>query len=325
MNKDNSGKIRIIAVGGPTASGKSALAIELAKRLSGEIVSYDSMQIYLGMNIGTAKPTADEMEGIPHHMIDVCEPDVDYSAADFAAGAAKAIEDITSRGKLPIICGGTGMYLDALLRPTSFSEAEGGSDTSDEIRRELAKFAELHGNEALHARLREVDPESADSIHPNNVKRVIRALEIYLVTGVTKTESDKKTVVGESPYDYTVVTLDYEDRNILYDRINRRVDIMLNDGLLVEADELYRSGKLKDGSTASQAIGYKELLLHLRDGLPLEFAVETLKKNTRNYAKRQITWFKRYDGISVIPDKDGKIRTAGELADEVIVKLHDLN
>lgn len=318
-------KIKILAVGGPTASGKSALALELARRLDGEIVSCDSMQVYRGMNIGTAKPTLEEMDGIPHHMIDVSDPDVDYSAADYADGAAKAIEDIVSRGKLPILCGGTGMYLDALLRPTSFSEAEGGTDSSDEIRRELAEFANKHGNEALHGKLREVDPMSADSIHPNNVKRVIRALEIYLVTGVTKTESDKKTVAGESPYDCTVITLDYEDRNILYDRINRRVDVMVEDGLLAEADELYRSGKLKEGTTAYQAIGYKELLLHLRDGLPLELAVETLKKNTRNYAKRQITWFKRYNGISIVPDKGGNMRTVSELADEVIAKLHNLN
>jgi len=318
-------KTKILAVGGPTASGKSALALELARRLDGEIVSCDSMQIYRGMNIGTAKPTAEEMGGIPHHMIDISEPDVDYSAADYAEGAGKAIENITSRGKIAIICGGTGMYLDALLRPTSFSEADSGTDSSDDIRRELAEFAASHGNEALHERLREVDPESADNIHPNNVKRVIRALEIYLVTGVTKTESDKKTLAGESPYDCAVITLDYEDRNILYGRINSRVDAMVEDGLLAETDELYRSGKLKDGTTAYQAIGYKELLLHLRDGIPLELAIETLKKNTRNYAKRQITWFKRYNGISIVPDKGGNMRTVSELADEVIAKLIDLN
>ena len=178
-------KPQILAVGGATASGKSALALELARRLDGEIVSCDSMQIYRGMDIGTAKPTSDEMAGIPHHMRDVCDPEVNYSAADYAAGAAAAIGDIVGRGKIPIICGGTGMYLDALLRPTSFSESSGISDLSDSLRSALQEFADTNGNEALHARLREVDPDSAEVIHPNNVKRVIRALEIYLKTGKT--------------------------------------------------------------------------------------------------------------------------------------------
>ena len=313
-------KTKIIAVGGATASGKSALALELARRLDGEIVSCDSMQIYVGMDIGTAKPTSDEMEGIPHHMIDVCNPEVNYSAADWAVGAAVAIDDIVSRGKMPIICGGTGMYLDALLRPTSFSETS-ANDSSEQLRRELQIFAETNGNEALHERLREVDPESADAIHPNNVKRVTRALEIYLTTGKTKTETDRESLIGESPYDCTVVTLDYCDREILYDRINRRVDIMVRDGLVEEVKKLYDEGKLPENSTASQAIGYKEMLLHVKGEASLEVASELIKKNTRNYAKRQITWFKRYNGISVVPDKSGIMKTLSDMADEVIEKL----
>lgn len=317
MNK----KTKIIAVGGPTASGKSALALELARRLNGEIVSCDSMQIYRGMDIGTAKPTVEEMDGISHHMIDVCDPETNYSAADWATGAAEAIDDIVARGKTPIICGGTGMYLDALLRPISFSDSSDNTEESERIREELLDFALKNGNLALHERLREVDPESAGAIHMNNVKRVIRALEIYLITGKTKTESDRESLAGESQYDCTVITLDYNDREILYDRINRRVDIMFTNGLLKEAESLYSAGKLKDDSTAAQAIGYKEILPYIKGEASLEYSLELLKKNTRNYAKRQITWFKRYDGISVVPDEGGMVKSVSELADEVISKL----
>ena len=314
-------KTKIIAVGGPTASGKSSLALSLAEELGGEIISCDSMQIYRGMDIGTAKPTADEMARVRHHMIDVCDPRVNFSAADWAEGAAKAIEGVTSRGCVPIICGGTGMYLDALLRPTAFSEGTTASDTSESFRREMQEFALEHGNDALHARLRAIDPESADAIHMNNVKRVIRALEIYHTTGKTKTEADRMTTVGDCPYDCRVITLDYEDRGILYDRIDRRVDVMLEDGLVSEIRSLLDTGALVRGTTAAQAIGYKEMLLYTDGDLSLEESAELIKKNTRNYAKRQITWFKRYPGISIVPDAGGRMKTLVELTRDAIEKI----
>ena len=314
-------KTKIIAVGGSTASGKSALALSLAEMLGGEIVSCDSMAVYRGMDIGTAKPTSAELARVPHHMINVCEPAVNFSAADWVEGAARAICDIASRGRLPIICGGTGMYLDALLRPCSFSSAEGGSDSSEKLREELRCFAKEHGNDALHARLREIDPEAAEATHPNNLKRVIRALEIYYTTGITKTESDRRTKDGEAPYDCRIVTLDYESRDVLYSRIDRRVDIMAEAGLADEVKKLYESALLPETSTAAQGIGYKEMLLYVKGALPVESAIDMIKKNTRNYAKRQITWFKRYRDISIVPDRDGMMRSADELACEVINRL----
>ncbi|MCQ2456681.1 MAG: tRNA (adenosine(37)-N6)-dimethylallyltransferase MiaA [Clostridia bacterium] len=313
------GKIKILAVTGATASGKSALALELCRRLDGELVSCDSMQIYRGMDVGTAKPTNAEKREIPHHMIDVCDPSDNYSASDYADAAKKVISDVYSRGKLPILCGGTGLYLDALLRPTSFSEA--GSGDGGKIREELKKFVEENGNAALHEMLRKIDPESAEAIHPNNVKRVMRAIEIYRTTGMTKSESDKASVVGDSPYDCTVITLDYGNRDVLYRRIEKRVDAMMEAGLEREVRELFASGALPGSSTAAQAIGYKEMLSYLRGDGTLIDAVETIKKNTRNYAKRQITWFRRYDGIRLTADEGGRIKTATELADEVMKQI----
>lgn len=305
-------KPSIIAVGGSTASGKSALALELACSLGGEIVSCDSMAVYCEMNIGTAKPSCDEMARIPHHMIDVCPPSRSFSAADWVDGAARAIDEITSRGKIPIICGGTGMYLDALLRPEPFSNANGACENAT-LREELRLFAESNGNEALHERLRAVDPDSAAAIHPNNLKRVIRALEIYLTTGITKTEADRQSLLGESRYNCRVITLDYESRELLYSRIDRRVDEMLEQGLECEVRTLRDSGKLPPSSTAAQGIGYKELLLYLDGELSLDTAIELVKKNTRNYAKRQLTWFKKYRDIVLVPDSGGIMKSSTEL------------
>lgn len=306
------GKVNLLAVGGSTASGKSALALALAKQLDGEIVSCDSMAIYCGMDIGTAKPSAEELAAVPHHMIDVCLPSCSFSAADWVEGAARAIDDIAARGKTPIICGGTGMYLDALLRPEPFSKAD-GADENAEPREKLRLFAEENGNAALHERLRKVDPDSAAAIHPNNVKRVIRALEIYLTTGITKTESDRQSLEGETRYSCRVITLDYENRDILYSRIDRRVDEMFRQGLEREVRSLYESGALPTDSTAAQGIGYKELLLYITGEISLEAACELVKKNTRNYAKRQITWFKRYRDISLTPDAGGVMKSTDEL------------
>ncbi len=275
-------KIKIACVVGPTASGKTALAVELAKILSGEVVSCDSMQIYRGMDVGSAKPTADEMQGIPHHMLDIADPGDVFSCADYGAMAAECVRDIASRGKLPIVCGGTGLYLDSLL----YSNEYGGAGADENLRRELDAL----DVDTLHAELTAVDPESAAAIHKNNKKRVIRALELYRLTGITKTEWDKRSRTSESLYDATVILLDCEDREYLYDRINRRVDIMIEQGLVEEA------AKFRNVSgTGAQAIGYKELWGYLDGVESLESAKEKIKQATRNYAKRQLTWFRRHE------------------------------
>lgn len=279
----------IIAVVGCTAGGKTALAIELARRHGGEIVSCDSMQLYCGMDIGTAKPDMAERAGIPHWLIDIADPTDPrgYSCADYVRDARAAVEDILARGKLPILCGGTGLYLDAFLRGGSFEETE----TDPALRERLAAFAAAEGNQALHDRLSEVDPESAATIHPNNVKRVIRALEIYETTGRRKSDLDRATREAECPYRALVVGLRYHDRQILYDRIDRRVEQMMEAGLPEETQHLREAGVFDTCKTAAQAIGYKELFPWLDGHTTREQAVETLKLATRHYAKRQLTWF----------------------------------
>ncbi|MBQ0102398.1 MAG: tRNA (adenosine(37)-N6)-dimethylallyltransferase MiaA [Firmicutes bacterium] len=274
-------KTKIVAVVGPTASGKSSLAVRLAKRIDGEIISCDSMQIYRGMDIGTAKVTAEEADGVPHHLIDVAEPSDPFSCSDYKDLAEKAVNEIVGRGKTPIFCGGTGLYLDSVLSVSDFSPSVPAG-----LRAELEKkdAAELWNE------LKSADPESADAIHPNNVKRVIRALEIYYGTGITKTEWDRRSKESEGRYDPLIIRLEATDREELYSRTDRRVDAMMKAGLVDEC----RSLALKPEYTAAQAIGYKEIYAYLDGSLTLDEAVELLKKNTRNYAKRQITWFKRY-------------------------------
>lgn len=299
-------KIKLLAIVGSTASGKSALAVALARALGGEIVSCDSMQIYRRMNVGTAKPTAAEMAQIPHHLIDVAEPDTPFSCAEYVTLAAKAVDEITARGKLPILCGGTGLYLDCLLRGSGFEETE----TDPALRQSLFDYAAEHGNHALHERLAAVDPESAAAIHENNVKRVVRALEIFEGTGITKTEFDRRSREVESPYDATVIGLRYADRDLLYSRIDRRVDEMLANGLLDETKSLLAEGVFERNSTAAQAIGYKELLGHLRGEQSLTDATEELKRATRRYAKRQITWFGAKDYVRWIDvTENGNIKS----------------
>ncbi len=279
-------RIRVLAVVGATASGKSRVALELCRRLSGELVSCDSMQVYRRMDIGTAKPSREEMQEIPHHMIDIAELDENFCCADYVERASKAIADIHARGKLPVICGGTGLYLDSLLRGGMEETA-----ASPELRRALLEYADQYGNHALHERLAKVDPESAAAIHENNVKRVARALEIYETTGMTKTESDRRSRMAESPYDATVIGLRYPARELLYARIDRRVDEMLASGLLDEARALCAEGVFEKNSTAAQAIGYKELFGALDRVESLSEATDRLKQATRRYAKRQLTWF----------------------------------
>lgn len=283
----NAQKPAIFAVVGPTASGKTALAVELAKRCGGEIVCCDSMQLYRGMDIGTAKPTAAERQGVPHHLFDVLSPEENCSVNDYVKMANDAVSDIVSRGKLPIFCGGTGLYLDAFLRGGDMETPP----PSPEMHAELSAFAEREGEEALHARLGAVDAESAAAIHPHNRRRVIRALEIYLSTGVPKSEWDRRSLDLPPRYKAVVVGLFWKNRDLLYARIERRVEEMLAAGLEEETRRLAAAGVFRRSATAAAAIGYKELLPYLDGRLTREAAIEDLKTATRRYAKRQITWF----------------------------------
>lgn len=290
---------KIIAVAGPTASGKSALALELCKRLDGELISLDSMQIYRGLDIGTAKPTKAEQAEVRHHMIDICEPTENFSAAEFAERAHKVIADVQSRGKRAVLCGGTGLYLDTVLGRLDFGEIE----SDEKLRGELIAFAEKNGAKALHERLRGIDPQAAEKIHPNNVRRVARAIEIYELTGKTKTEHDREAI-SDSPYESLIIGLDYDDREVLYNRINRRVDAMIEAGLEGEVRSLVSRGLLSAESTAGQAIGYKEMLGYIAGDCSLGDAVEKIKLGTRRYAKRQLTWLRRNPSINwLYPDR----------------------
>ncbi len=277
----------ILAVVGPTAGGKSALALELARRLGGEIVSCDSMQIYRSMDVGTAKPTPEEQALVPHHLIDILEPEQPFSVNDYVVAAEAAVQDILRRGKLPVLCGGTGLYLDAFLRG---GEAE--TPASDPaVVAELSKILEAEGADALHAMLAAVDPESAATVHKNNTRRVLRALEIHRVTGVPKSEWDRRSKELPPRYRACVLGLAYAEREILYSRIERRVDQMIDMGLVEETQRLLERGVFEVSRTAAGAIGYKELLPYCRGECTLEEAVAELKTATRRYAKRQMTWF----------------------------------
>lgn len=283
-------KPKIICVVGPTASGKTAYAIQLAKKMDGEVVSCDSMQIYQEMTIGTAKPTKEEMQGIPHHMLDFVSPMTNYSVADFVTDAKVCIDDILSRGKLPVLCGGTGLYIDSLLGGICFAD-----DVCDEAyRQELKTMAEQQGKEAVHALLKEADPKAAEEVHPNNLKRVIRTLEIIKTSGKTKAEYDRDSR-QEPCYDAVIYGMEWE-REELYRRIDLRVDRMIEEGLIEEVQHLLNQGIPKN-ATAMQAIGYKELIGYLDGDCTLEEAIEVIKRETRRYAKRQLTWFRRNKDI----------------------------
>ena len=300
---------RAVAVVGCTASGKSALAMELCKRHGGELVSMDSMQLYRTMDVGTAKPTPLERAQVRHHMIDVVDPTESYSSGAYVEAAAAAIREIASRGKLPVLCGGTGLYLDGLLRG-----GYGDNYADPALRAELEDFADAQGVLALHARLAELDPESAAAIHPNNVKRVIRAIEICLVSGQTKTELDKRSQSAQPMVDALVFGIRYNNREILYDRIGKRVDVMLKEGLVEETERLFKAGVFEVNATAAGAIGYKEILPYLQGHISLAQATEDLKTATRRYAKRQMTWFYAKPYVNWIDvDADGKLRTFEEI------------
>ena len=313
----------IPAVVGPTASGKTALAISLAARLGGEIVSCDSMQIYREMDIGTAKPSVTERAAVPHHLIDFVSPDEPYSASDYAKDALVTVEDILARGHLPIFCGGTGLYLSTVIR--------GGEDAA--IPGETAHRARLEeigatagGADLLYTELCEKDPESAAATHKNNLRRVIRALEVYYATGVPKSEWDRRSREKEPALRVLPFMIDWP-RELLYARIEARVDAMLAEGLLDEVRRLYEAQRLLPNTTAGQAIGYKEFSAYLRGETDYETAVADLKTATRRYAKRQLTWFSadphliRLSALS----SSGRLRTAEELAEEAITIYNENN
>lgn len=307
----------LIVICGPTASGKTALSIAIAKALGCEVVSADSMQIYKGMQIATAKPTEDEMDGIKHHLIDFLEPGDSFSVADYVRLAHRAITDIASRGVTPLVCGGTGLYINSLIDNISFDE----SCTSTELRDELLNLAKENGNGYLLEMLREFDPQTAEKLHENNLNRIIRAIEVYKVTGITMTETVKNSRLVESPYNVCMIGINYSDRQHLYDRVNLRVDLMLKDGLLEEAEAVLKNDSLK---TSYQAIGYKELAPYFKGEASLEDCIEKLKLETRHYAKRQLTWFRRDERINwVYPDEcesfEDLVKTALEIIDKSVV------
>ena len=280
-------KQKLICIAGPTASGKTALSIALAKLLDTEIISSDSMQLYRGMDIGTAKPDMAERDGIVHHIFDVAEAGETFSVARYQQMADACAQEILSRGRIPIVCGGTGLYLDALIDGSTFS----GDETNLEAREKYNAIAREQGAHALHEMLRKVDPESAERIHENNVKRVVRALEVYEQTGMTIGEMNARNKRPEPKYDAILFALCPTERQTLYDRIDRRVDQMVELGLLEEARRLLEQGRLT--GTAGQAIGYKELVPYLQGQATLSDCLDTLKRASRNYAKRQLTWLRR--------------------------------
>lgn len=290
-------KEKVLVIAGPTAVGKTDLSIKLAKELNGEIISTDSMQIYKYMDIGSAKITKEEMCGVPHRMIDVVDPSTPFSVADYKEMAQKCIDDIISRGKLPILTGGTGLYINALTCNMNFTEAENDL----KYRSELEELAEKHGNEYIHNMLKDIDPISYKEIHYNNRKRVIRALEVYKLTKKPFSSFNAGEEFYNGPYDVTYYVLNM-DREKLYNRINLRVDMMMDKGLLEECIKLKEMG-YNSSVQSMQGIGYKEIFYYLENKISLNEAVEMIKQGSRNYAKRQLTWFRR-DPRAIILDKD---------------------
>ena len=280
-------KPRVVAVGGPTASGKTALSVALARAFDGEIINADSMQIYKNLDVGTAKPSAEERQGIPHYLLDFLSPETPYSVADFTAAADPLIQDITARGRLPLVVGGTGLYITSLLSGMAFAPEK----TDPAIRARLQARADTEGGAALYAELQRIDPDYAAQVHPNNLPRVIRALELFEATGRRMSDQRREARPAEAPYHALCLCLTCRDRAVLYSRIDRRVDEMVENGVLDEARQVYDH---RDAyRTAAQAIGYKEFFPYFEGTANLTECTERLKQATRNYAKRQLTWFRR--------------------------------
>lgn len=279
-------KPKVIVICGPTASGKTTLSIQLAQKINGEIISSDSMQIYKNMNIGTAKPDKQEMQGIKHYLLDFVEPNQRYSVADYKKDAENAIEDILQKGKVPIIVGGTGLYVDSLIYGIEYPNIE----FDENYRKKLEKRAEKEGLEKLYEEARKIDPQAMEKISRNDQKRILRVLEIYNATGKTKTEQEIESRKNEVKYDYRVFAINM-DREKLYDRINKRVDIMIQKGLIEEVENLLK--KYNEFPTAMQGLGYKEVVEYLQGKVLKEDMIENIKRESRRYAKRQITWFKK--------------------------------
>jgi len=304
---------RLYGICGPTASGKTALSIEVAKRVGGEIVSCDSMQIYKGMDILSAKPTSDEMQGIRHHLIGVIDTDSPYSASRFREDASKVIEDIKSRGKIPLLCGGTGLYIDAVTRGMRFSEK------SDEtLRNRLKAVSEENGGpEKLHDMLRKLDPESADKYPPGDIRRVIRSIEINMLTGMTRSQLEKIDSETPDAYPCTLYMIDWP-RDVLYERINKRVDQMVASGLINEVSGLMKTVE-KGETTSYQAIGYKEIAEALKGNIAMRDAIINLKTATRNYAKRQLTWFRRDKRVIALNMENETLQSLAErIAEDIL-------
>ena len=307
-------QIPVAAVVGPTATGKTRLAVELAIRFHGEIVSADSMQIYRGLAIGTAQPTTEERKGVPHHLIGFQDPEKPFSVADYVELASACIRQIHEKGKLPIIVGGTGLYVGSLLHHRQF--APYGRDEA--LRAALFRKAEEEGPAVLWEELKSFDPQSAEQIHPNNVVRLVRAIEVYRLTGMTMTEQRERSHKEPSPYDACLIGLDYRDRKKLYEAINRRVDTMMNVGLKQEAQ---RALSLPQGTTARQAIGYKEFQPYFQGKCSLEEAVEQVKRESRRYAKRQLTWFRRQESAEwIFVDEEPNFESVCVKADKILRK-----
>lgn len=286
-------KPKVIVICGPTASGKTSLSIEVAKKIDGEIISCDSMQIYKDMNIGTAKPTVEEMQGIPHYMLDFVLPSERYSVADFKEAATDRIEDILKREKVPIIVGGTGLYVDALTKNITYPEIE----IDLEYRKQLEELIKENGLESLYEEAKKIDEKAMQTISKNDKKRIMRVLEIYHQTGKTKTQLESESRLTPPPYEYIVFAINME-REKLYERINKRVDIMIDQGLIEEVEALTK--KYEEFPTAMQGLGYKEVVSYLKKEITKEEMIEKLKMETRRYAKRQLTWFRKDENIKWI-------------------------
>ena len=302
----------IICIAGPTASGKTALAVELAKELNGEVISCDSMQIYRRMDIGTAKPTEEEMQGIPHHMIDVAEPDEDFSVSRYCEMATPILDDILTRGKTAIIAGGTGLYMDSLIRGNDFAPYPATG-----ARERLEKEADEKGMDVMLTKLQSIDPEAAEKLHLADRKRILRALEVYEETGETITAHNKRTQAIPPRYRALWLGLDFEPRQALYDRIDLRVSLMLEQGLVDEIKNLLANG-IPAKCTAMQAIGYKEFAAALNGSGSIEAAADEVRKASRHYAKRQLTWFRRN------PEMHWLVRHEGENFEEILLQARHL-